>query len=184
MSECNRGIWTPSHFLEEEGLLLVTTISPSCSLSNKAFSSKYDIMLISVYSILLLFTKWFYILLYSIVQLYIVPLSFQFIVQQFNTYLDNCLSMSCYTVSLKKNSRKQAQWCNVQALSMLLSKISKHPVWKHGNFFGGEKKKFNLCSSWIFLNILCTVPSSKYSWESSVKYGWYVYISAVGLSEQ
>lgn len=124
------GTWAPSHFLEEEGLLLVTTISPSCSLSNKAFSSKYDIMLISIYSTLLLFTKYFYILLYSIVQLYIVPLSFQFIVQQFNTYLDNCLSMSCYTFSLKKkkNSRKQAQWCNVQALSMLLSKISKHPV--------------------------------------------------------
>lgn len=51
---------------------------------------------------LLLFTKWFYILLYSIVQLYIVPLSFQFKVQQFNTHLDNCLSMSCYTFSLKK----------------------------------------------------------------------------------
>lgn len=145
------GTWAPSHFLEEEGLLLVTTISPSCSLSNKAFSSKYDIMLISIYSTLLLFTKYFYILLYSIVQLYIVPLSFQFIVQQFNTYLDNCLSMSCYTFSLKKkkNSRKQAQWCNVQALSNVAQQNKQAPCLKAWQLLGKKKKrkeKLNLCS--------------------------------------
>lgn len=47
----------PGHFLEEKGLLPVNTICPSCPLSNKAFSSNYDIMLISIQSILLLFTK-------------------------------------------------------------------------------------------------------------------------------
>lgn len=41
----------------------------------------------------------------------------------------------------KKKGRKEAQWCNVQALSMLLSRSSKNPVWKHGKLKGEEKPK-------------------------------------------
>lgn len=55
--EYNRGMWTPSHLLEEKDLLPVNTISISYPQFNKAFSSKYDIMLISIPSALLLFTK-------------------------------------------------------------------------------------------------------------------------------
>lgn len=148
-----RGHRDPKSLLEEEGLLLVTTFSPSCSLSNKAFSSKYDTMLISIYSFYLQSTFTFY---------YIPLYNFTQHRSNSHSHFSNSIPIQMvfhvvlHTQLLKKHSRKEAQWCSVQALQCCSAKEASTLFESMAT--SGEKKEPNLCSSWISLNTLCTVP--------------------------